>query len=123
MIEDIRQDAEIRYRSRENDLTARLDEIEAQLQGLIERADAAGNTGNIVISDADREKIDQYRAEMLKIRADLRAVRHALRKDIEALNDRIKLINIALVPAVLVAAALITAVVRRRRRRVRVAQA
>ena len=66
---------------------------------------------------AQRAEIDTARAEILATRQQLRAVQLELRRDIERLETRLRLLNIVAVPAVLTLFALGLAYWRARRRR------
>ena len=65
--------------------------------------------------------MENFRAELITARQQLRDVRHALRKDIEALTTWVKIINIWAMPVLISIAALAIAIVRRRRYRQRLA--
>lgn len=52
---------------------------------------------------------------MISLRSQLRAVQHALSKDIDALETRLKFLNIAAVPILITIIAFGLAVIRRRR--------
>lgn len=112
MVDDIRQEAEQSYRAKEQVLRTKLADVEAKIKDLVARADASGS---VVISDEDQDSIEALTAEMLGIRSELRGVQHELRKDIEQLDGVLKFLNIGAVPIVLILAAIIIGVARRRR--------
>ena len=67
---------------------------------------------------ADQTKaIEQFRADMLTTRQQLRAVQAALRQNIDRLKGLLEFCNIALIPILVMAAALAIGVWRGRRRR------
>ncbi len=90
-IEELRREAEQQYRAREQRLRQQLKEAEARLSGITARIEK----GRVVISERDREKIAQVRAEILSLRRSLRDVQQALVRDIKRLEFRIKALNIA----------------------------
>ena len=92
---------------------AKLRSVQAQL-GKIE---SRGEGGNAILSDKDRQAIETYRSEMITIRRELRAVKHALRKDIDRLDGTLKFANIAGIPLLIGIGGLAVIAVRRRRRR------
>ncbi|MEL0113681.1 MAG: hypothetical protein VW835_18255, partial [Rickettsiales bacterium] len=61
--------------------------------------------------------IDKFRARVIEIRRELRAVQLNLRRDIDDLDARLKVLNIAAVPAAVAIFALGVAMVRRNRKR------
>jgi ABC-type uncharacterized transport system involved in gliding motility auxiliary subunit len=107
--------AEEKFREQEQILQAQLDETEnqlAQLQGL------QGESGMLVMSDAQQQAIDDFLAKKIEIRKELRDVRHQLDKDIETLGNWLKFINIAIAPLVLMLMMMMIAKLLRRRSKV-----
>jgi ABC-type uncharacterized transport system involved in gliding motility auxiliary subunit len=109
-VEEIRVEAEMAYRSTEERLQAELQETERKLTEL-----QAGKTEGdlMVISPEQQEEVQRFMDQRLAIRSELRQVQHDLQRDIESLGTRLKLINIALVPAIVMLVALGYAVRRR----------
>ncbi|MBK8175362.1 MAG: Gldg family protein [Rhodospirillales bacterium] len=119
LVEELRRDAEARYRAKEQELQQRLSEIQQQLEGIQQRGGAQGEGaqgGELLLSAEDKAAIERFRGEMLSVRKDLRDVQHALRSDIERLEDRVKFINIAAVPIFLCGIGGVMALVRRAKR-------
>ena len=71
--------------------------------------------GIIILSSAQQKAFQQFRAEMLSVRKQLRDVQLALRKDIDQLDTQLKILNIWTMPVVIAIVALVLAVIRRRR--------
>ena len=92
----IRQDAEQRFRHKEQELEAELRETEAQLTELQKSAD--DNQLTLSLSPEQEALLAEFQDKQIQIRKDLRAVRHQLDKDINRLGTGLKLINIALIP-------------------------
>jgi ABC-type uncharacterized transport system involved in gliding motility auxiliary subunit len=69
-----------------------------------------------VLTPEQEEEVQRFVDRKLQIRSELRQVQHDLSRDIEVLGMRLKFINIALVPMLIVAAALVFGQLRRRRR-------
>jgi ABC-type uncharacterized transport system involved in gliding motility auxiliary subunit len=111
LVEELRRDAEAQYRAKEQQLQQRLKELQQQLQGIQPTGDAQG--GEVILSAEDKANIERFRGEMLKVRKELRDVQHALRSDIERLEQRVKFINIAAVPIVLCGVGGVVALFRR----------
>ena len=95
VVQDLRREAEARYLENANDLQARLTETEQQLTEL-QSAQGEGNL--LVLTPEQEEALVQFQQEKLKIRKQLRDVRHQLDSDIEVLGSTLKFINIALIP-------------------------
>lgn len=113
VIEGLRRQAEQRYLAREQALRGKLGEIEKELVDLQSKASGSGGE---ILSREEAQAIENFREALVTTRKELRDVRHELRKDIANLENRIKLINIALVPFAVFAAALLVAAWRYRRR-------
>ena len=69
----------------------------------------------VILSPEQQAAIEEFRTEMLDIRAQLREVQHALRRDIDTLGAWLKFINIVLAPLMIALGALSLALWRRRR--------
>ena len=110
-VEAIRVDAEARFRATEERLQQELEETERRL---VELQSAREDSGNILLSQEQRDEIDRFTDQRAAIRQELRAVQRGLDEDIEKLGTRLKIINIGLVPFLLAAFALV-AVWRRNR--------
>ena len=95
-VADIRREAELEFRSKEQELMMRLEETEQRLLEL-ERA-KRGSESELILSPEQQEALVKFRQEKVAIRKDLRDVRRNLRRDIETLDARLKFMNIALVP-------------------------
>ena len=76
---------------------------------------AKSETELLVLSDEQQAEIDRFMDRKLEIRKQLRQVQHDLQRDIDRLGTRLKLINIAFMPALVMIAALLYAIQRRRR--------
>ena len=111
LVNELRRDAERRYREKEQALTAKLKDVQEQLAKL----EKTGEGGAVLVSESDRQAIEKFRADMLATRRELREVKRALREDIDRLDGWLKFTNIALVPLLIGVGGLGWAAVRRRR--------
>ncbi len=112
LIEDVRAEAELRFRQKELELVAELDATEQRLSEL-QRQDS----GDAVILDRQQlEELDRFRQRKLEIRGQLREVRRDLRADIEAIESWVRMVNIGLMPLLVGLGGLGLAIWRRRRR-------
>lgn len=114
LVRRLQQDAEDRYRKREQELETKLSETEKKLSTL-----QTGETqdGEFILSQEQEQAIDDFRGEMVVIRKDLRNVQRALRRDIDRLDAWLKFVNIGLVPLLVGIAAIVLGILRRKRRR------
>ncbi len=112
-VEDIKRNAEAQFRDREQALRAKLSETESKLREL--QQGKGGDGESAILSAEQRKEIELFRDEQLKTRKELRAVQHELGKNIEALGNQLKLINIGLIPLLLAAAAIAVGTLRQRR--------
>lgn len=111
LVDDLRREAEQRLRSTEQRLEGELAETEQRLNELQQ---ARGDTDLSVLTPEQQAEIDRFMDRRLEIRQQLRQVRRDLDRDIEALGSRIKFINIALMPLLVILFALTMAWKRRR---------
>ena len=114
-IDAIQHVAEARFRRTEQALQAHLDAAQKQMAAL--RTGQGEKGASAVITEKQRQAIGDLEQDMIATRARLRAVQFDLRHDIEALEDRIRLIDIAAVPLLLVVLALAIGFGRARARR------
>ena len=85
---------------------------------LTELQAAKGESELLVLSDEQQAEIDRFMDRKLEIRKELRQVQHDLQRDIDRLGTWLKLVNIALVPVLVMIAALLYALQRRRRQNI-----
>ena len=114
VVENLQRSAERRFRASEQRLQPRLAETERQLAELQQQQDPSQLTEMTAEQSA---AIQRFLDEKLAIRKQLRDVRFQLDADIERLGMWLKVINIALVPALLTLGVLLWWGIRRLRRR------
>ncbi len=114
LMEDIRRQAESKHRAKERELLDRLEEAMGRLNRL-ERDSSAEE--QVVVSASQADSLKSLRADVIRLRRELRDVQHRLRRDVEALTSWLTLVNIALVPALVAVFAAVVAYARRARRR------
>lgn len=114
VVEDLQRQAERRYRASEQRLQQQLAETEQRLAQMQQGQDPSQLTE---LSAEQQQEIQRYLDQKLQIRKQLRDVRFQLNADIERLGAWLKVINIALVPALLTLGVLLWWVAGRLRRR------
>jgi ABC-type uncharacterized transport system involved in gliding motility auxiliary subunit len=103
VVEALRREAEQAFREEEQALVGREDETNRRLQELQSQKDGESL---LMLSPEQEAEIERLREEMIATRTRLREVRHDLDKDVEALGTRLKLLNIAAVPGLVLVFAL-----------------
>ena len=112
-IRDLATAAEEKYRSTEQQLTAKLKDLQKKLSGL--KMEEKPGAKAPVLTTEQTKAFQKFRSEMLGVRKELREVQHNLRKDIEELDTVLKILNIWTVPVFVSLIAIIVAFIRRRR--------
>lgn len=100
LVDEIERQAEREFKDEEDRLTARVEEVNRKLSEL-----QRGRTAEegAILSPEQVAEVDRFQAELAETRAKLREVRRNLRQDIESLGVRLKFLNIALVPLLIIA--------------------
>jgi len=118
-VDAIRRTADAQYRQTERGLQERLEATERRLRELRQGTPVAPgerNQNQTLITPEQRAEIDRAREEIAATRRQLRSVQLELRRDIEALETRLRIANIAAVPLLVTLFAIFLAVLRQRRR-------
>ena len=111
VLDEMTREAEDKFRLKEEELLARIADVQAQLKTLREEEAAEGN----ILTAQQQQTIDNFRNDLLDLRSELREVQFALGQDVERLESRIKAINIWAVPALVALIAVALALLRRYR--------
>ncbi len=113
-VEAIRRDAELKFRAREQELQARLQETEQKIMQLQQEQ---GNDSALILTPEQSAEIEKIRQVRLDTRKELRSVQHELKKNIEALGTKLRIINIGLIPLLVILIAIATGIYRVNRQR------
>lgn len=122
VVQKLQTQAQARFQQEANALKQKLSDTENRLhaleQGGATNASAQSGTaqGGTALTPEQQREIQVFRRELSATRNALREVQHNLRKDIDALGAVLAFVNIALVPILVAAFALILAFLRRRKR-------
>ncbi|MBU2704787.1 Gldg family protein [Zooshikella marina] len=98
LVDAIEREAENKFREKERELQKQLEETESKLADLQASKDGEEK---LTLSPEQKETLERFQAEKLRIRKDLREVQHQLGQDIEELGTLIKLLNILSIPLLL----------------------
>ncbi len=115
-IDELRRQADAQFLAQQEQLEQELSDTEARLAALQSAAGTsdAGPRG-VMLTPEESQEIARFQAQLLDTRAQLRAVQHNLRGDIERLETRVRFINIAMMPILVALFAVALAWIRRRR--------
>jgi len=116
LVDEIRRDAELQFRSKERELLQNIESTQARIAEL-QRTDE----GQFILSADQQRAIGDFRRDIVRSRAELREVQHALQQDIDDLDATIKVVNIGAIPLLIALVAIGLFFVRRQRfgRRIR----
>ena len=95
LVRTLQQEAEQRFRQKEEALQTRLKATEKKIQGLQSKK-PEGNS--LILSAEQQQEIAKFRQELIQVRKELRGVQRELVKDIESLESWVKFLNIGFVP-------------------------
>ncbi len=104
LVEQMKRDADRKFRAKEEQLQDQLRETERKLSEL----QTQKQEGNVLTLSPEQEvELDKFLDTKLQVRKELRAVRYNLNKDVETLESTLKFLNIAGVPLLLILGALL----------------
>ena len=113
-VEEMERAAENLYQSREAALTSDLEKSQADLQQMVARG--ASQNGEVgALTREQQDLLDKLNQKIVDLRRQLRDVRAAFRAEVDALETRLKLVNMLAVPALLVLVGLLVSLWRRAR--------
>jgi ABC-type uncharacterized transport system involved in gliding motility auxiliary subunit len=114
-VDELRRQAGDQLRDKEKELDKELKDTEQKLSAL--EAGRAGGQASMSLSPEQEAELERFQHERVRIRKELRETRRSLDVEIQKLGTRLKVINIALVPALLAIGAIFLEIIRRRRLR------
>lgn len=120
LVDEIQRDAQARYSAEESALQTKLKETQAKLASLTGKDQANAAT---TLSPEQAKAVEEFRADLLQTRRQLRNVQAALRSNIARLKTGLEFLDVALIPLVVAVVAVILGVLRLRRRHRRSAEA
>ena len=113
LVRVLQQEAEQRFRQKEQMLQQRLKDTERKIRDLQKDKE---DQSTVILSTAQQEELDRFRQELVATRKELRSVQHELQKDIEGLESVVKFMNIGLMPLVIAIGGVMMSAYRIRRR-------
>ena len=115
-VQALEREADAKFRVKEQELQAELQDTEAKLTELQQNRQDQGGAQSLILTPEQRAEVEKFQQRKLEIRKDLRQVRRDLDQGIETLGNWLKFINIGLIPILLTVFALIMALLVRSRR-------
>jgi ABC-type uncharacterized transport system involved in gliding motility auxiliary subunit len=112
VVNKMKADAEAAYHSRIKDLEGSLAETQRKLNELQQGKEAGQR---FILSPEQQTELQNFRAKEADVCKDLKVERKKLRQDTDSLENRVKWLNIAGMPAVIAFSGLILAVAKRKR--------
>ena len=112
IVEQIQSEAQARYSAEERELQAKLKETEAKLANLTGKDQTNAPT---TLSPEQTKAIEEFRADMVQTRRQLRDVQAALRSNIRRLKAGLEFLDIALIPIIVAAVAIFLGAMRLKR--------
>jgi ABC-type uncharacterized transport system involved in gliding motility auxiliary subunit len=97
-LDEIQEEANALYREKTEDAKKRLQEAENKINEL-QQAKVESGIDTMILSPEQKAEIEKAREDQLKLRKELRDLQSNLRQDVEQLGKNLKLVNMALMPA------------------------
>ena len=107
---DLERKAQERYLSEETRLQSTLDDAQQRLDTLQREKSASQK---YILSPQQKAEIENFQKQVSKTRQELKLVRRKLRADIEKLGFKLKVLNILLMPALVILAGILIAMLRK----------
>jgi ABC-type uncharacterized transport system involved in gliding motility auxiliary subunit len=111
-INEVRSKAEQEFKDRIVELEKELLKTQGKLNQLQKRKD---NSQQLIFSPEQLAEIQKFKEEQIRAQKDLKSLKKQLRKDIDLLENRLKLINILLVPLLVIILGVVLAFFRKKR--------
>src|SRR5437588_1624739 len=115
VVDRIRRNAESRFLAEEQALQQKVTATEASLRS-VQTQNQQSQGGPPVLTKDQQAQIEKFRRDLVQSRSSLRQVQASLRQNVERLGTFLAFLNIAFVPMLIGAAAIVVSLVRRRRR-------
>jgi ABC-type uncharacterized transport system involved in gliding motility auxiliary subunit len=112
-VEDIRRQAETRFRAKEQELQKELSNTEQKLTELQARRN---DQSSLILTPEQEKELANFQEERVRVRKELREVQHGLQQDIDNLGSWLKAINILLLPLLVAVCGFFVLASRARRR-------
>ena len=102
VVADLQMKAEMEYRETEKKLQMELSETEKKLAELQSFSGVNERSTDLILSEEQKETIEEFKQQIFSIRKKLRDVQLELRQEIDNLNSNIQFINIWSMPLIVI---------------------
>lgn len=117
IVQKLQADAQAEFQQQADMLKQRLSDTENRLHALEQGSSTDGQAATTTtLTPEQQSEIERFKRELVETRIALRDVQSNLRHDIDLLGEILAFVNIALVPLLVACAAIVLAILRRRRR-------
>jgi ABC-type uncharacterized transport system involved in gliding motility auxiliary subunit len=113
VVQKMETEARMRYQAKIEGLDKKQQELQTKLSEL--QVKKEGNTAKVILTPEQQQAIKQFNADLAKTKKDLRVERRNLRQDVDAMENRLKWLNIAAMPVAVSLTGLTLALARRKR--------
>lgn len=112
VVSEMQAEAEEKYLAQIQALETELSETSRRLSELQFSKD---ENQRFILSPEQQSELEQFQKRQVEVRNELKSVRRSLRQDIDQLETRLKWINIALMPALVIFTGILIAIIRKKR--------
>ena len=106
-------EARLRYQEKIGALDKKVQDLQAKLSEM--QVKKEGNTSRLILSPEQQAALKQFSEQQAETKKELRRERRNLRQDVEALENRLKWVNIAAMPVLVTIAGIGLAMARRKK--------
>lgn len=114
-IRDMQIEAEKEYRTKIQSLEDKLQQTQSKLSELQRQRTDAPDGQRFVLSPEQQAELEKFRKQQAETNKELKNMRRNLRKDIDALESKLKWVNIAGMPFVITLGGILIALIKRKR--------
>lgn len=112
-IDEMQEKAAADYRQRIADMEAERQRTQQRISEL--QTSQSGESQQLVLSPAQQQELRDYQQKLIETNKELKQLRRDLNRDIDAMENRLKFLNIAGMPALVVVAGIAVAFTKRKR--------
>jgi len=113
VVQKMETEARQRYQAKIEGLDKKQQELQSKLADL--QIKKEGNTAKVILTPEQQQAIKSYNTDLAATKKELRIERRNLRQDVDAMENRLKWLNILLMPVIVSLTGLTLAVLRRQR--------
>lgn len=114
VVNKMQSDAEARYQSKIKELEGSLATAQQKLNEL-QRAKSGEQSQRFILSPEQQAEIENFRKKQADVNKELKQVRKSLNSDVDALENRVKWLNIAAMPLTVIVVGVVLSLLRRKK--------